>query len=94
MVKNPPASVGNMGSIPGLEDPTCLGATEPECLELVPHNKKSHCSEEPMHHKWRVAATHCNCRKPMHSNEGPAQPKYMQTCMKKKRSGLKWLYPL
>ena len=39
------------------EDPTCLGATEPECLELVLRNKKSHCSEEPMDPNWRAAPT-------------------------------------
>ena len=27
--KNPPADAGDMGSIPGLEDSTCLGATKP-----------------------------------------------------------------
>ena len=27
--KNPPANAGDMGSIPGLEDSTCLGATKP-----------------------------------------------------------------
>ena len=29
MVKNPPASAEDMGSIPGPEDPTCLAATKP-----------------------------------------------------------------
>ena len=28
-VNNPPANAGDMGSIPGPEDPTCHGATEP-----------------------------------------------------------------
>ena len=28
MVKNPPASAGDMGSIPSTEDPTCYGATK------------------------------------------------------------------
>ena len=31
VVKNPPANAGDMGSIPDSEDPTCLGATKPEC---------------------------------------------------------------
>ena len=31
MVKNPPASAGDMGSIPVGEDPTCCGATKPMC---------------------------------------------------------------
>jgi len=30
VVKNLPASAGDMGSIPGLEDPTCHGKTKPE----------------------------------------------------------------
>ena len=33
VVKNLPASSGDTGSIPGPEDPTCCGATEP-----VSHN--------------------------------------------------------
>ena len=31
VIKNPPANAGNMGLIPGQEDPTCHGATEPVC---------------------------------------------------------------
>ena len=33
VVENPPANAGDMGSSPGLEDPTCCGATGP-----VSHN--------------------------------------------------------
>ena len=33
MDRNPPANAGNIGSIPGPEDSTCLGATKP-----VSHN--------------------------------------------------------
>ena len=29
VVKNPPANAGDKDSIPGLEDPTCCGATKP-----------------------------------------------------------------
>ena len=29
VVKNPLANAGDMGSSPGLEDPTCPGATKP-----------------------------------------------------------------
>ena len=29
VVKNPPVNAGDTGSIPGLEDPTCLGAAKP-----------------------------------------------------------------
>ena len=31
VVKNSPANAGDMGLIPGQEDPTCHGATEPVC---------------------------------------------------------------
>ena len=31
VVKNPPVNAGDMGSIPGPEDSTCLGATKPVC---------------------------------------------------------------
>ena len=53
------------------EDPTCCGATKPmllspRTLEPVLCNKRSHCNEKP---------AHLNERKPMHSNEDPAQPK-------------------
>ena len=36
MVKNPSANAGDMGLIPGLEDPRCHGATKPTITtELV-----------------------------------------------------------
>ena len=45
VVRNLPANAGNMGSIPGLEDPTCCEATKPLChnyracaLELTLHS--------------------------------------------------------
>ena len=56
MVKNLPASVGDMGSVPDQEDPTCRRAAKPVCcgyracvLEPMLGNKKSHSSEKPAH---------------------------------------------
>ena len=55
MVKNLPASAGDMSLIPGLEDPTCCRAIKPmgvpqllkpQCLKPVLCNKKSHCDEK------------------------------------------------
>ena len=42
MVKNALANAGDMGAIPGQEDPMCLGATKP-----VPCSKGGRCSEKP-----------------------------------------------
>ena len=44
VTKNLPANIGNRGSIPGLEDLTCRGATKP-----VLHNKRGHRNEKPTH---------------------------------------------
>ena len=87
VIKNLPATAGDTGSIPGLEDPTCRGAAKPQhhkywasawspgattaetvclnyrtprALEPVSCSKRSHCSEEPMYCKYRVAPAHCN----------------------------------
>ena len=46
MVKNPPVNAGDTGSIPGLEDPTCLGAAKP-----VRHNYWA-CALEPASHNY------------------------------------------
>ena len=57
------------------EDSTCRGATKPKrhnywacALEPLVH-KRSHCSEKPVHHKWRVAPTHRNPRTARRSNQ-------------------------
>ena len=53
-MKNLPANAGDMGLIPGPEDPTCLGAAKPvghrywACAEPTIHSKRRHSSEEPM----------------------------------------------
>ena len=73
VVKNSPANAGNMGLIPGWEDPICHRATKLVChnyeaclaLESMLLNKRSHCNEK---------STHGNYRKPAHSSEDPAQP--------------------
>ena len=56
VVKNLPANAGDMGSIPGGEDPTCHRATKPTpqvqslcTLEPALCNKRSHHSEKPAH---------------------------------------------
>ena len=54
MVKNPPANAGDMGSIPGLEDPTYCRATRPmhpnywslSALEPGLLGKRSHHGED------------------------------------------------
>ena len=42
MVKNPPASAGDMRLIPGREDPTCWGAAEPLSHNYPAHAVKAH----------------------------------------------------
>lgn len=72
MVGRLPTNIGEMGSVPGPGGPTYCGKTEPLyynyrnpfTLEPVVRNKRSHCKEEPTHHKQR---------KPMGSKE-PKQP--------------------
>ena len=36
-VKSPPVNAGDMGSIPGREDPTCHGATKALCHNYAAH---------------------------------------------------------
>ena len=82
VVKNPPASVRESGSVPGpgrfhmsrsneawmpqllsllwspraaTTEPTGHNYWSPKTLEPVPHRKKSHCNEKPMHCIQRVA---------------------------------------
>ena len=47
------------------------------------YSKRSHNNEKPMYHNYRVAPTHNNQRKPVHSNEDLVQPK-INKCLKKK----------
>ena len=61
------------------EVPMCRGATKPRFCnysgcELMLCNKRSHCTERPTCHSWRVVPVHHNWRKPMHSNKDPVQP--------------------
>ena len=81
VVKNPPANVGDMGSIPDLgtkipyvaeQLSSCATTTEPKHPEPV-CNKRSNCHEKLSHHNQRVAPAHCNWRKPTHSNKDLAQ---------------------
>ena len=59
--RNPPASAGDTGSIPGLgrrhmllsnQSPPLL---KPACLQPVLCSKRSHHREKPKHHSWREA---------------------------------------
>jgi len=51
----------------------------------VPHNKRSHCNEKPMHHNERVAPALCNSRKPLHSDKDPTQPKIKKSIFEVKK---------
>ena len=65
VVGNLPCNGGDTGSIPGLEDPTCWGATKPLCdncwslchLEPRLPSKWSHCSEKLGHHNKEARST-------------------------------------
>ena len=87
--KNPPAKAGNVGLIPGLGRfhmprttkapvPQLLGRVlqllENLCPESMLRNKRSYCSEKPVHHKeeWpQLTAT----RESLCNNKDSAQPK-------------------
>ena len=68
VVNNPPAKGRDRSSILDLgrahmpqSNYACVPQLlKPECLEPMLCNKRSHCSEKPKHHDWRVAPTHCN----------------------------------
>ena len=51
VVKNPPTNAGDTGSIPGLEDPTCRGATK-----SVRHNYWACAVEPASHNYWSLSA--------------------------------------
>ena len=69
-VKNPPANAGDTGSIPAPAQGrfhmlvvNWAGASQllkPAPQEPRLHNKKSHNSEKPTHHNYRVAPAHGN----------------------------------
>ena len=73
-VKTPPARVEDTNSIPGLEDPTCFGATKPMC-----HHYRACGLESGSHSFWVlcVGITESEHRKPelhnkrSHDNEKP-----------------------
>ena len=56
VVKNLPASVGDMGSVPDPGRSPVLWNLEACALESVFHNKRSRCNEKPAHHNQRVAS--------------------------------------
>ena len=81
--KNPPASAGDKGSVPGPRRSHMprsnwsphAATTQPVCLEPMLHNKRNHRSEKPVHRTWRVALLAPQLGQSPHSNEDPAQPK-------------------
>ena len=81
VVKNLPVNAGDTGSIPELGRSHMLWSSKVCKLQLLKPahqpmlcNKRTHCNEKPSNHKQRGAPAHCNCRKPVCSNEDPAQP--------------------
>ena len=52
-----------------------LRLLKPECPRACALNKRSHCSEKPMHHNYRVAPGLRNYREALTSSEDPAWPK-------------------
>ena len=78
VLKKPVCNAGDSGLIPG-SGLTYWADTaqllKPKHLEPVLCKERSHRSEKPTHHDWRVAADHCNWRKPAHSHEDLAPPK-------------------
>ena len=84
VVRNPPASAGDTGSIsgPGTQIPLAAGPLNPRTTPseaahsraCAPPREKPP-NEKPTHHIRQFAPAHHNYRKPMHSKEGPGQPK-------------------
>ena len=84
VVKNPPASTGDMGLIPVKVDPTCCGVTkpvhhnfwacslEPACLQPELCSKRRHREGSPC--PATDSSSHSSQRKPARSDEGPGQP--------------------
>ena len=87
--KSLPAKAGDASLIPGREDPTFHGATEPthhNCWAYVPQplkpgcpepllcHSRSHCSEKPAQLNRRAAPARHGEGTPVRSNEDPAQP--------------------
>lgn len=75
VIKNPPSNARDICSIPGPEDSTCCGATEPiyhnsraRALEQVKPPQKETCVLQ-----WKATLMHCNYRKPTSSHEDSAQ---------------------
>ena len=90
MDENPPVDAGDTGSIPGLErfhTPQGNWANEPQLLSPCAatseaHRPRAHTPQQDKPPQWealtlqqRVAPTHHNQRKPVHSNRDPVQPK-------------------
>lgn len=83
VVKNQPADVGGMGSIPGLGRFYASEGNKARVpqlrsrllLEPLLSNQRSHCClEKPDPGSWRAAPARQDGRKPGHSNKGTAQP--------------------
>ena len=81
VVKNQPASAGDMGSIPGPGRPHLSQGNQALKLQLLkPVHSRAHAlqREKPLQREarnYRVAPICRNLRKPARSNEDPMQPK-------------------
>ena len=66
-----------MGAIPVQEDPISCGQRSPGTTAAERTHPRAHAMrrEKPAHRSWKGDATHCNQRKPAHSDEDPTQPK-------------------
>ena len=48
---------------------------KPACLEPKLCTKRNYYNKKLVHCSWKIVPTHCNWRRPTHSNEDPVQPK-------------------
>ena len=75
--KNPPASAGDTGSVPGLGRLHMLWANKPvhhNCGAVLPSAWDQPLQREAHAPQWRVASA-CNTRESLCWNEDPAQPR-------------------
>ena len=64
-------------------EPTCCNDWSPHTLSLC-CNKRSHYSEKPVHHNWRVAPAHCNQRKVRATTKTKKQRKWISNNKKER----------
>ena len=80
VVKNPPASAGDMSSVPGLEDPICHGAARGPWLPSLCCRSSELQLLKPLGPRALLSnkRSYCN-EKPMHKNRIPVQTKLNNT---------------